>query len=185
MPAAFVSIGSLPAAWIASQWNSAPARWARSASSTTGWIVPISLFTHITDTSATSGPSASASRSTSTMPFGSGGTIVSGIPRDSSTLAVSSTDGCSIADTTSRRRPAGASASTPLSARLLASEPVAVNTTSSGRDPTSAATRSRAPATASRAASPRRCTEDGLPNRSSRNGRIASTTSAAGAVVAA
>src|SRR3989475_8791433 len=53
--------GILPKACTPSTWNGTPASRHRAASRATGWTTPISLFTHITLTTAT--PSASASRS--------------------------------------------------------------------------------------------------------------------------
>ena len=147
--------------------------------------MPISLLASITETSATSGPRARSSRAGSSRPSAPTGTRVSPEPPASSARAASSTEGCSNAETTIRRRPSRASASVPFSARLLASDPVAVNTISSGAAPISAATLARASSIASRAASPRPCTDDALPKRSSRNGRMASSTSGAGRVVAA
>jgi len=58
----------------------------------------------------------------------------------------------------------------------LASVPEAVKTTSGGRAPISAATCSRAPSTASRAACPKRWMEEGLPCRSPSQGSMASRT---------
>ena len=51
-PSALRSIGSLPAACTASQWTSAPWRWATSTTSRTGWITPVSLLASMTETSA-------------------------------------------------------------------------------------------------------------------------------------
>ena len=68
-----------------------------------------------------------------------------------------STLSCSIAETSTRRRPA------PASAMLLASVPPEVKTTSAGSAPTSAATWRRASSTSPRALRPTRCTDDGLP----------------------
>jgi hypothetical protein len=68
---------------------------------------------------------------------------------------------------------------------LPASEPLAVNTISSGSAPSSDATCSRAPSIASRARSPRTWTEDAFPKRSPKNGVIAASTSGAIGVVAA
>jgi hypothetical protein len=72
----------------------------------------------------------------------------------------------------------------PLIARLSASLPLAVKTMPSGSQPSSAATCARARSTASWAALPYSCALDGLPNSSSKYGRIASRTSGAIGVVA-
>ncbi len=68
--------------------------------------------------------------------------------------------------------------------RLLASEPPLVNTTSVGCAPTAAATCSRAVSMAARAARPYSWRLEALPQRSLRNGSIASNTRASSGVVA-
>ncbi len=73
---------------------------------------------------------------------------------------------------------------TPLIARLSASEPPPVNTTLRAVHPSAWATTRRAASTASRAVPPRPWMLDGLPYSSSRNGRIASSTSGSTGVVA-
>src|SRR5690606_26473887 len=73
----------------------------------------------------------------------------------------------------------------PLTARLSASVPPDVNTTSLARTPSTAAMRARASARASAARSPRVCELDGLPNSAVRYGHIASSTSRRTGVVAA
>ena len=50
--AASTDTGTLPRAWTASVWNSAPAARQRSPIAATGCTVPTSLFTHMTETSA-------------------------------------------------------------------------------------------------------------------------------------
>ena len=67
---------------------------------------------------------------------------------------------------------------------MLASVPEAVNTTSGGRPPSSAATFSRASSTALRAACPKRWIDDGLPCRSPSQGSMASRTRGWSGVVA-
>ena len=153
--------------------------------SSSGCITPVSLFTAITLTSATSSPSEASSSAGSTTPFGRTGTTVSAKPSASSAREAARTEACSIAVVTMRRRPPSAARSTPCSARLLDSLPLAVNTTSSVCAPSSRATSSRAASTASRAASPRECTLEALPNEAPSHGSMASTTSGAGRVVAA
>jgi len=63
----------------------------------------------------------------------------------------------------------------PFTARLSASLPLPVNTTSSGRAPTNSATCSRASSSAVFAARDAPCAPDGLPGCSERNGSIAAT----------
>jgi hypothetical protein len=76
---------------------SAPCSCAIAAISAIGWIVPISLFACITDTSAVSSVIASRSRWGDTMPDASTGSSVVRHPRRASALNVLSTASCSIA----------------------------------------------------------------------------------------
>src|SRR6185503_18072450 len=172
------AIAILPGACMASTWNSAPHSLTSGPSASSGWMTPVSLLTAITLTSATSGASIVASSSGSTAPFGRTGMTVSGKPSASSARAVARIEACSIAVVTSRLRPEAAR-SAPRSARLLDSLPVAVNAISSDWPPTRRATSSRAASIASRAASPRECTLEALPNFSASHGCMAATTSAA------
>jgi len=66
---------------------------------------------------------------------------------------------------------------------LLPSVPEAVKTISAAAAPSSAATRSRAVSTASAAACPPRCADDGFPHRSPSQGSIASRTRGSSGVV--
>ncbi len=75
-------------------------------------------------------------------------------------------------------------AATPRIARLFASVPPEVNTTSSVSAPTSAATWARARSTAARARRPSTCPLDGLPQQVSRASVITATTSGSTGVVA-
>jgi hypothetical protein len=70
------------------------------------------------------------------------------------------------------------------STALLASVPEAVNTTSGGRTPSSAATFSRDSSTALRAACPKLWIEEGLPCRSPIHGSMAARTLGCRGVVA-
>ena len=60
--------GIFPAAWTASVWKSAPARCASSARASTGYRLPVSLFAHITETTAVSSSIISRARSMSRRP---------------------------------------------------------------------------------------------------------------------
>ena len=66
-------------AWTASVWTNADGARARTraATSSSGWIVPTSLFTSMRDTSAVRSSTASSRASTSTTPFGVTATNVS------------------------------------------------------------------------------------------------------------
>jgi hypothetical protein len=79
----------------------------------------------------------------------------------------------------------GRAACTPRTARLSASVPPPVNTTSPGRHPTVAATASRASSTTWRAARATRWAPDGFPKRSPSQGAMAAAASGRSAVVAA
>ena len=86
-----------------------------------------------------------------------GDTRVTSIPSSASRAAASRIDGCSMAEITRCPRRPARRARSKITA-LLASVPEAVNTTSGGRPPISAATSSRAASTASRAPWPKRWT---------------------------
>ena len=92
---------------------------------------------------------------------------------------------CSIDDVTMRWPRALPAHAAPLSARLLASVPPDVMTTSRGSAPSRSATRSWASSSAARAVRPNECAELAFPNDSVRNGSIASRTSRRRGVVAA
>ena len=163
-PSAVLSTGILPAACTASQCTRAPKRRATSAIPATGCTTPVSLLASMTETRAgVPSPASRESRaSRSTTPSGSTGINAAPAP-------AMSTDSCSTVETRMRSRPE------PLRARLLASVPPLVNTTSAGAAPTRAATASRASSTARRTARPKPCTDEALPV----SDRAAATASAA------
>src|SRR5918993_804572 len=134
------------------------------AMSATGWPVPTSLLAAITATRAVRpGWRSAPRRAGSTRPSPSTGARSSCAPASAAAqAAASSTAWCSTAEQT-RCRASGARARTvPLTARLSASVPPEVNTTSPGAAPTRAATCSRAVSTAALAARPWPCWLDGL-----------------------
>ena len=141
-PLAARPTGSCPAAWTASLWNGTPNSRATAASSATGWTVPTSLLAHMTLARATLAGSCSiaARRSPgSVRPAGETGSQVTSAPSWlASQSTLSSTAWCSVRGTSTRRR-AGSAArrdqNSPLMARLSASVPPLVNTTSLGRAP--------------------------------------------------
>jgi hypothetical protein len=95
------------------------------------------------------------------------GAMLTRQPSASSRRARSSTDLCSIADTTACRRSGGVCVAMPAIARLLDSVAPLVNTISRGVAPTSVATSRRARSTASCARQPQAWLADaGLPNTS-------------------
>ena len=158
-PSAPVSSGSQPAAWTASVWNGTPWARASAASRAMGWTVPTSLLAYMMLTRAVPGCSTAARASSLTCPKWSTGITSTAKPWTRSRyLADSSTAGCSTAliATRSRRGSAARRArAMPLTARLSASVPPEVKTTSPGRQPRALAVAARAPASAVAAASPR------------------------------
>ena len=88
-PSALTSRGMLPAACTASVWKSAPHECAMSASSRTGWMLPVSLFAVMTLTRTTSSPTASARLCGRTKPSPSTGSTERGYPSISSCRALS------------------------------------------------------------------------------------------------
>ena len=153
----------------------------------TSWTVPTSLLASITETSTVSGRTAEATAAGSMRPCRSQSTTVrSARPASASSRAVARTASCSMALTTRwRPRSAPHRSSTPRRARLSASVPPEVKTTSRDAQPAAAATRSRASSTAARARRPCPWAEEGLPNSSPSQGRIAARTSGSRGVVAA
>ena len=136
IPSARTSTGIFPTDWTASVCMSAPCWCAIAASSAIGWMVPISLFACITETSAVSFVTSSRRRSGSTMPVRSTGINVVCHPRRASALSVLSTASCSMALATRCRRPPGSSASAaPRMAKLSDSVPPLVYTISDGSAP--------------------------------------------------
>ena len=170
-PLAAKSTGTAPTAWIASVCTGMPCAAATATTSSTGCRVPTSLFAHITeisDTDAGSRSTASRSASTTSRPLSSTGSSSTSTPSESrSQSSGSSTAWCSTAEARMRVR-RGSSASRaqwmPLTARLSASVPPEVNTTSPGRQPSACAIVSRDSSTTRRACRPDACIELGLPD---------------------
>ncbi|MEA3246994.1 MAG: hypothetical protein U9Q74_12635 [Gemmatimonadota bacterium] len=176
----------MPNACTASVWNTMPCALQWAASSGTGCTVPISLFTHITEASATSSPSAARASSSFTAPDRSTGSIRSAAPSAAALCTLESTALCSMGVVATAVRPLPLSTrQPPRMARLSASVPPEVKQTSSFAAPRHAATRSRASSRAVRASRPQRCVLEGLPKRGPWNGAIASSTSGRTGVVAA
>jgi hypothetical protein len=163
-------------------WNGTPYSWATAASSPTGWTVPTSLFAHITLTKATcSGawPIAARSASGRTTPSPPTASQTASAPcASSSQRTESNTAWCSTEVVSTRRRAAAERAPSwrapswraqyrPLTARLSASVPPLVKTTSLGRAPNTSASCSLDSSTTRRARRPALCSEDGFPSRAS------------------
>ena len=145
---------------------------ATAASSATGCTVPTSLFAHITLTTATwSAEREMAERSASghTPPSVSTPSQIASAPWVSSSQRTeSSTAWCSTEVVSTRRRaPSWRAQYRPLTARLSASVPPLVKTTSLGRAPNTSASCSRDSSTTRRARRPAACSEDGLPSHAS------------------
>ena len=123
-------------------------------------MAPVSLLDAIIHTRA---GRASACRSSTSAPILA--TPFESTPRSLTStplaVAVSMTLACSVATTI--RRSTAPEANVPIIARLLASVPPDVNTTSSGTAAAKDATLARASSTRRRATLPARWTEDGLP----------------------
>ncbi len=171
-PLAAKSTGTCPTACTASECTGMPCGRASCTTSGTGCSVPTSLFAHMTEIRAISSACSAISArraSRSTRPSASTGSRTISAPACSAIQnAGSSTAWCSTADTTMRRRRGSVvrrPQNSPLTARLSASVPPAVKTTSLGRAPSAAATDSRASSTVRRAARPAACSDDGLPVR--------------------
>ena len=161
----------------------------RSAISRTGWTVPISLFACITETRTVPGPSAALSARMSSTPSRVTGTERTATPSRSRSRQVSSTDSCSIEETTSSGVRSGKSSrnrfTTPRSTTLFASVAEPVKMTSRKSAPSAVAIRSRAASSAAIASCPNECTEPAFPNRVPKYGRIARATAWSTGVVAA
>ncbi len=176
---------------MASVWNGTPCSRLRAASSATGWTVPTSLFAHMTLTRAVSAAcSSSTSRrpSTDSRPQRSGSSHETPAPRASTRYSTGSrTAWCSMALVTIRVRAGSASrraSQVPLTARLSASVPPEVKTTSDGRQPSAAATRSRDSSTVLRAARPAVCSEEALPTRPADSTKASTAAGSIGVVAA-
>ena len=163
-PSAPTSSGSWPGACTASvcSGTSRPISAARSrsaaATAATGCTVPTSLLASITLTSTVRSSTAAATAAGSTRPSPSTPTRTMSKPKRSRNSSVCSTAWCSTAVETMRSpTPASCCAkATPFRARLIDSVPPLVKTTSPGRQPSTAATRSRASSMAACASRPRR-----------------------------
>ena len=96
-----ISTAIRPGAWTASTCRSAAGRMHESATSRTGWTTPVSLLASITETSARPSPRASASQRVADRPRPA--VDRNARPSRRETGRPRSTDGCSIAETSSRR----------------------------------------------------------------------------------
>ena len=155
-------IWTLPRACTQSVKKRAPSSWAASASSRTGWMVPSSLFTAITHTSASFPPPAKALAAASssacgvTMPLRLAGTPWTLKPRRLRLAAASATAWCSMELTmTCVSCGLALAGSRPRTAMLSPSVPPLVKTISAGwRAPTARAMRRRASSSWRRASRP-------------------------------
>jgi hypothetical protein len=155
------------------------------ARSAIGWMVPISLLACITETSAVSRVMAAASAAGETMPLLSTMSNVEVQPRRVSAFTVFSTASCSILEVMMWRLPlASAASAAPRRAKLSASVPPLVNTTSAGSAPISSATADRASSSKALARWPKWCTLEALPKSSESARATASMTRGSGGVVA-
>ncbi len=171
-----------PTACTASVWTGTPRSPARSARRATGCTAPVSLLASIRVANRVSGRRASAIRSASASPSATDAGRSTANPSASSRATGSATAGCSIGLETTCPGPRSGAAR-PKTARLFASVPPEVKTTSSGSAPRIAATVSLACSQALLAARPAACRLSALPP-ASQCGRIASSTSGSSGVVA-
>ena len=176
------SVRSIQAtACTASVWSTASGAASASSAATDSrsLTTPVSLLASITDTSPipSTEERTSARAPRSIRPPSS---VETTMPPASATGA--STAGCSTALHTGRQP---VERTTPSTARLSASVPPLVKTTSPGCAPTRAATRSRASSMARRAERATAWEPDGFPGCSASHGNIASTTSGRAGVLAA
>ena len=152
--------------WIASVWSAAcgAARCTRSAIAPSGWTMPVSLLTSITETTAVRASSAAAKASRSTTPSAPASIGRTRKPSPSSRAHAPSTALCSIAVVTIPSAPfeSRAARAVPFTARLSLSVPPPVNTTSRGSHPQARATASRASSSADFAARAAACIPDGF-----------------------
>src|SRR6266404_5541604 len=149
------------------------------------WIVPISLFAYITEIRIVLSVSAWRIASSSTRPSGRTGTYVTSKPWRSRRLQTSRLARCSIAVVTMWLPFSRYISATPLRARLMASVPPEVNTSSLGsRAPISFAICSRALSTPPSASQPKGWLRlAGCPNFSVKYGIISSRTRGSTGVV--
>jgi hypothetical protein len=154
------------------------------ATTSTGWSAPVSLFTHMSEQSATSSVSAASTASDGTTPEGWGATRTTFAPSASTCFTAPSTQGCSMVDVTTvvRRRSARPS-QPPMIASAAASLPEPVKTISRGLDaPKARATASRATSSRFRPVLPTWWIDDGLPHVSPKaRDRCAATSGSSGA----
>ncbi len=133
-PSAVTSTGILPSACTPSTCSGTAASRAMRPISTIGWMVPSSLFACITEISTVSGRSAARTSSGFTTPADPTFTRVTATPSRSNCAHALSTAGCSMALVTTCFVAAwggpGAERTAPNTARLSASVPPQVNTTS-------------------------------------------------------
>src|SRR6266536_423229 len=172
-PRASKSTGMCPAAMHASTCTSTPRSRQAAATSAAGWTVPTSWLASWTVTRAVFARTAPSTSAGSQRPRPSTPTTVTSAPLR---LHASSTAECSTAVVT-RCADSSARATAPHTAVLIASVPLAVNTTSRGRAPRSVATCSRAPSSATRVALPSEWSRPGSAWCSRRYGTIASNAS--------
>ena len=153
-PSALTSTWILPSAWTASVNVVTPRSRHADAISATGSIVPISLFASITQTRIVSSRSRSRTASGDSVPVASTGRNSISKPRPASHSAESSTAWCSILGRRMCLPLDSFAHAAPFTARLSASVPPPVNTTSSGAEPIASASFSRASSTPLRASRP-------------------------------
>src|SRR5438270_10243243 len=185
MPMASTSTGVLPTAWVASVWNRMPFSFASLPMAAISWIVPISVLANITEIRMVLSVTALRISATSMRPSGCTGTYVTWRPCRSSRLQTSMPARCSMTVVTMCVPFSRYISATPLSARLIASVPPDVKTSSFGsRAPISLASRPRAASTAASASQPKGWLRlAGCPNLSVKYGSIASTTRGSHGVV--
>ncbi len=127
---------------------------------------PISLFTHITDATATSSRTMASNDARSTTPSEVMASRRSSAPSWAAVCTASSTALCSMGVVTTAVLPRSrAHRQAPSTARLSDSVPPDVKQISSAWAPRQRATRSRASSRAARASRPQRCMLEGFPNR--------------------
>src|SRR5216117_4014202 len=185
MPIASTLTGILPTACVASVWKMIPFSLASLPMAATSWMVPISLLANITEIRIVLSVSALRISSTSMTPSGCTGTYVTWNPCRSRRLNVSMLARCSMTVVTMWLPFSLYISATPLRARLIASVPPEVKTSSFGsRAPISVAILARAASTAPSASHPNGWLRlAGCPNFSVKYGSIASTTRGSHGVV--
>src|SRR3989442_1598994 len=185
MPIASTSTGILPTACVASVWKMIPFSLASLPMAATSWMVPISLLANITEIRIVLSVSALRISSVSMTPSGCTGTYVTWNPCRSRRLNVSMLARCSMTVVTMWLPFSLYISATPLRARLIASVPPEVKTSSFGsRAPISVAILARAASTAPSASHPNGWLRlAGCPNFSVKYGSIASTTRGSHGVV--